>query len=287
MSPFVLDKCIITRCLVQVYKHAVAFRDDMRKSWSEMGVNQILEIKRLSRAGKTDVEIAQELEKQFGHRYHRTSIYRARKKNPDLPKDSPFLWHCMAESRDYGLPWEASAFIMDMIGMIHRVNNGLTQMDGKAHQLTPTIHEVIWWWRVHQAAPEIAKDVGTLFDIYWLATSFVFRELIHDLSGVPMETEELELRIAVKPWLDEERHQEYHQIVDRAVVPYIQPGFEMIHAFAVVANMPLDWMMGRSIKQSQHPELLYSQQYQSRPRPYEVVPIILGEEKLIGKELLL
>lgn len=259
----------------------------MGEVWSEMGIDQILEIKRLRRAGKSDEVIAQELEKLFGHKYHRTSIYRARKKYLDLGQDAPFLWHRMGEYREYGLPWEASALVMDMTGMILRINNGLANMDARAPQLAPTVREALWWWRVHQAAPEIARDMGVFFDIYWLASSFVFRDLNHELLGVPMETEELELRMAVKPWLNEERHKEYHQMVDRGVVPNVHPGFEMIHLLAMVANLPSEWVGSGSIKLSLHPELLYSQQYKSRPGCYGVVPIIFGKDQLIGKEMLL
>lgn len=114
----------------------------------------------------------------------------------------------------------------------------------------------------------------------------MFRELNEELLGIPMEGAELDLRLAVKPWLDDGRHQEYHKMVDQGVVPRVQPGFEMINALVLVAKMPTERMMGHSIKLPLHPELLYSQQYESLAGCPAVVPAFFGNQKLIGKEML-
>ena len=186
--------------------------------------------------------------------------------------DSPFRWYNMGACREYGLPWQASGFIMDMLAMIQGINAELATIKEEL-RLTPTLREVLWWWRVHQAAPEIATYVGILFDIYLLASAFLFRELSRELLAVPTDTADLEARLAVKPWLNERRHQQYHRLLDLKLVVPVQGWGEVSSALNVTSRlMPLEWVADHVIKLPEHPELLYSQQFP------ETVPIFLMEE---------
>ena len=151
--------------------------------------------------------------------------------------DSPFHWHLMEQC---GLPWEASSFLMTMLGEVTQsVTEASETHDTSLPGWRPTFRDAIWWWRVHQAAPEITD----LLDIQWWANSLAFREMVHELLGWPLVMADLEACLTLKPWLDDEHHDAYHKAVDLGVVP------------------PLRGWDGRtSLEGVGHPELLLSQQ---------------------------
>jgi hypothetical protein len=160
------------------------------------------------------------------HRFDRAGIYRAEKTLPASPLDEPFRWPKLQEC---GLPWEASAFIMNMLAAIYEYREEAAEFRERypervpAYMLdfTPTVRQMIWWWRVHLAAPEIGQQVGGLQDIRLLGDAFAVRELVHQLLGRPLETEDLEASLALKPWLSDERHDHYHRVVDLGLAPPI------------------------------------------------------------------
>jgi hypothetical protein len=197
------------------------------------------------------------------------------------PKDSPFEWHRMEE---FGLPWEASGFIMQMLGEAYRaMPRGVSVVTGNSlitEILTedrnregpawpnffppvfisfPTFREVIWWWRVREAAPEIAQQVGVLSDIRWLADFFTLREIAHELFNLPLVTADLEACLALKPWLSEDRHSDYHEMVDFEVVLPVPWG----GLYPFMEELPEEIARSTPFLHAvnmEHPELLCSQQ---------------------------
>ena len=119
-----------------------------------------------------------------------------------LDEDAPFEWHRLEE---YGLPWEASPYILDIWASIL-----------VARPLT-TVRAVRWWWRVHLAAPELSP-----LNIVFMAAEFEHRELVHEVFGQTMEMADLEAFLAFKPWIDEQHLLAYTDAVDRQQIPAFQ-----------------------------------------------------------------
>jgi hypothetical protein len=69
----------------------------------------------LRREGLSYAEIAETLsdESEDGRKFDRATIYRVCKNMPVSPLDAAFEWHKLEE---HGIPWEASSFIMEMLG---------------------------------------------------------------------------------------------------------------------------------------------------------------------------
>ena len=127
-----------------------------------------------------------------------------------LPKknlDKPFEWHLMEE---YGLPWEASPFLLEMWasflgwGKYFPISN-------------PSVREIRWWWRIHLAAPELDKEF-----IWRIAQWFLARELVQVLLNVPLELADLEAFLAYKPWVEANR-EAYERAISHDMIPAIQP----------------------------------------------------------------
>ena len=141
---------------------------------------------------------------------------------PVIDLDSPFQWSQMDQ---YGLPWEASAYIMDIRYDFEKFREALRRVqesnrqDERVIDRHLTAREAIWCWRVHQAAPEIGAAVGCLTDVRHLAIQFAFRELARDVLAEPLDIAGLEATLVYKPWLNVERHLAYHSAVDEGVIP--------------------------------------------------------------------
>ena len=138
--------------------------------------------------------------------------------------DSPFQWHLIEE---YGLPWEASGYIMDILLKLEswRVDQREWKRDHPDVVTTPylSVREALWCWRIHLAAPEIGVTVGELGDIYYLARQFSSREVTTEILGKPLNLADLEALLMYKPWLDfggeEKRHRAYHSAVEQGSIP--------------------------------------------------------------------
>jgi hypothetical protein len=136
--------------------------------------------------------------------------YSDKNPTPD-PLDEPFQWHNLSK---YGVPWEASSFLMSVLSECIQAAAKMAE-DYDKHRSFPTFRDAIWWWRIHLACPEIED----LVDLQWLANTFVVRELVHQVLGRPLVMEDLEVCLALKPWMDETHHRIYHDAVDAGIVP--------------------------------------------------------------------
>jgi|TARA_R110000824_G_C15232376_1_gene678765 hypothetical protein len=61
--------------------------------------------------------------------------------------DSQFEWHRFGE---YGIPWEAQEFLLDIWKVIWS-----GEVDWRENERRYSAREVIWWYRVHIAAPDM------------------------------------------------------------------------------------------------------------------------------------
>lgn len=178
----------------------------------------------LRRSGKTYEQIAEILsdEADDGWKFDRATIYRACKAMPDLPIDNPFEWHRLEE---YGLPWEASAYLLQVWS--HRIEywRGTDRLideerpeEDPNHSDGPlTARRARWCWRIHLADPELNVD-GVLS----LSAAFESRDLVHELLNVPLELKDLEVLLAYKPWANEERLEAYRSALIEKRIPFIE-----------------------------------------------------------------
>lgn len=233
---------------------------------------QHLRAYRLWRAGHGPTEIGKTLEAEFPEetvsaRTVATWVKGFKALRPEaVDPDAPFQWHLMG---DWGLPWEASGFILDMLSAVY-ASNYLQWASNTNTRLTPTVREALWWWRVHQAAPEIAREVGYQSDIHALASHFVSRELAHEVLGSRLELADLEVCLALKPWLDDEHHRHYHEMVKSGVVPSfeelrLKSMSDLVQKFLKPGSLEFPgWYIEVFPVDPDHPELLWSQQWARR-----------------------
>ena len=136
--------------------------------------------------------------------------------------DDPFEWHRLGEYRVKGLdiPWEASRYILDMwhdIKAGKHVNVGRIILAGVKKWPAPTVREVGWWWRVHQALPDI-----DWLDVHDIAAAFVLREIDRDILGKPFKVDDLEAWMAWRPYADENRAEDYISAISNGIIPKIE-----------------------------------------------------------------
>lgn len=117
--------------------------------------------------------------------------------------DQPFVWHRIEE---YDLPWEASAYLLEMWRMV--MNGEMTRFNERG-QSVPTVRQAKWWWRIHQAAP----DLNSKGDVWFLAQRFVNREMLIQVLDEPLDFADLEAHLAYKPWENEDRIEAYRKAV--------------------------------------------------------------------------
>jgi len=129
-----------------------------------------------------------------------------------LDLDATFAWHKL---EDYGLPWEASSYLL----AISRLSS---EEAIEGHYYRPTNRQARWWWRIHQAVPQI--DV--LSDVWFLAQRFVNRELIAEVLGRPLEFDDLEAHLAYKPWEgwpdNPDRFKVYFLAIRKGLIPVVE-----------------------------------------------------------------
>ena len=111
-------------------------------------------------------------------------------------------------------------------------------------------------------------------DLCHLANNFAYRELCADILGSPLDLSDLESCLVLKPWLDEERHQAYHQLIDLNLVPRVKPFWYTLESREALIEAGSDVrLLGfKSLSlfpvAYEHPELLMSQQVAFRRERY-------------------
>ena len=80
--------------------------------------------------------------------------------------------------------------------------------------LRPTARDAHWWWRVHNAAPDLS-----LLKKRAIGSAFASRELKMEILGWPLELEDLEAFLAYKPWLGEENQFIYRNAIELGHIP--------------------------------------------------------------------
>ena len=127
--------------------------------------------------------------------------------------DEPFEWHRMGE---YGFSWQDGEWFLAMWKA--RLETAATVWKMSQTQLPPpTVRNAQWWWRVHQAAPEL-----TDIDVHSVASAYERRELRKDLGGEKFYAADLNAFLAFKPWLDDLAAETYEGAVASGFIPKVR-----------------------------------------------------------------
>jgi hypothetical protein len=184
--------------------------------------------------------------------------------------DSPFQWHHM---ESYSIPWEASAYLTEILFNKMPSNNSparITFPDSTPPQMildstSFTGRIAQWCWRVHLVAPEIGTTVGQQSDVYHIAKQFAHRQMTADVLREQVDLKDLETILVYKPWLNDKRHQAYHQALYGEIVPPIlgdsghdRDSLSLPERFMDAILDPILRPANRN--RIEHPELLLSQQ---------------------------
>lgn len=193
-------------------------------------------------------------EAEDGRKFDRATIYRAYKNLPDPPDDDPFEWHRLEE---YGLPWEASAFLMGMWVYVQAFEAMLHSEYDYPAAIPPTVRQARWWWRVHQ----LVSEVETKLDIHIWAGEFVRYELFKDILGKPQDMSGLEAYLAYKPWAGPEEHAVYILAVSEGRIPYLPNVWSEIHLGEQLRGIAKHTDAGYAGLDVLHPERLPSETF--------------------------
>lgn len=160
-------------------------------------------------------ELISEFSEDFTVSLRTISSWVAAFKALDTSPDDPFEWHRLEEYREkWSLPWESTEFILRMSTLIWKGRLGPSISP-------PTVRSVLWWWRVHIAAPDL--DLGR---VEREARRFVDRELEILLYGSPVEIDDLYAYLGFRPWDGEEQRKEWRQaIAEGRIREYHGEGF--------------------------------------------------------------
>lgn len=137
----------------------------------------------------------------------------------DAGLDDPFEWQRLDE---YGLPWEASSFLLSMWFNVQNVGWMLEEEYDLPALSSPTVRQARWWWRIHQLVPEVESKL----DIYLWAEAFVRYELFKDILGKPVDVTGLWAYLAYKPWEGDFALDLYNIAWTRGRITPLPGGFE-------------------------------------------------------------
>ena len=151
-----------------------------------------------------------------------------------LRLDEAFAWN---QLDSYGLPWEASRFLLDFATMLIEHRNPtvvITDARGRRQSFPPTWREMRWAWRVHQAlGGEAVMVYGDhvrpeyrlghyLGDVEGVSAAFATRELVHHVLGEKLDLADLEGFLAYRPWEGHEERWRYLRAVEEGFIPGVR-----------------------------------------------------------------
>lgn len=172
--------------------------------------------------------------------------------------DKVFEWHRMEE---YGLPWEASGLIHEMLSLIFIGHFQEDQYVQVQEDELPTIRQVRWWWRVHLALPNLYIYTENLhFDLYYIAQRFCFREIQKDVLRMDVDFADLEAHLAYQPWAGSHNEERYLEDIKYDVIKPLPTSSKRRTSMESLINNELDTPSAVHDSYSKHRYLLISQQ---------------------------
>ena len=192
----------------------------MPKKTNEKVVVRIYEMHAL---GDTLDEIVKQLEAEFPEELvpDKSTVFRRIKKvhnettKEQLAEDKPFVWgqHCIG-------PWGSSNVVLATWGWYHSID-----LDQKVGPFSRRLAR--WVWRVGEAVgadelnylnhPNLEDPRGyvTRFSFFLIAREYAWRETAAMVLNEEFKTEDLDLWLAMLPWVDQDRYESYNKVRDR------------------------------------------------------------------------
>jgi hypothetical protein len=174
----------------------------------------------LRQKGMSFQTIADTLSKdaEDGRKFNRATILRVCRSMPDSPSDQPFEWHRLEE---YGLPWEASEYLLKMACFIQEFEANLFRTlqiftSDTSPKAPPTVRQARWWWRVHQA---VSDAEGGYLNVYIWAEEYVRYELYKDILDKDVDVTGLDAYLTYRPWFGEQHLERYTTALDEERIP--------------------------------------------------------------------
>ena len=154
------------------------------------------------------------LEEQFGREeaagQRTVEKWRAGWKAKPIEADVPFEWHRMTE---FELPCEAGAFLLRMRVFVLEGKDRFFIVGAVDQERRPVFSFRLakWCWWVHLAAPDLC-----MLDVSWLANTCSFRELAQDLTGHPLNLDDITDYLGFRPWINKSHRTRYMEAVKSA-----------------------------------------------------------------------
>ena len=133
--------------------------------------------------------------------------------------DQRFEWHRLDE---YGLPWEAGSYLLDMWREIKELGALLHSAHLVTVKHAPTVRQARWWWRVHLAVPEMEVKLN----VYLWAEEICRQELYRDLLEKPMDLAGIDAYLAYQPWASPENEAAYTAARREDRIPGLPDSFD-------------------------------------------------------------
>ena len=190
--------------------------DRYRQMWDSEKIRAY----QLRREGGSFQTIADILSKgaEDGRKFNRATILRVCRSMPDSPSDQPFEWHRLEE---YGLPWEASGYLLKMACFIQELETNLFRTlqiftSDTSPKVPPTVRQARWWWRVHQA---VSEAEGGYLNVYIWAEEYVRYELYKDILDKDVDVTGLDAYLTYRPWFGEQHLERYTAALNERRIP--------------------------------------------------------------------
>ena len=179
---------------------------------------------------------------------------------------------------EYGLPWEASEYLMRMWVYYCEELVALSPRSGEPLVPPPSVRQMKWMWRVHLAAPDLTE-----YDTWMVSCRFTLREMCHDLLGHADDMFDLEAHLTYRPWESDQSLDRYRSAIEAGHIPplsiWLDKGTGTLHIPGIgtgiirryAAPIPGDIMLmaETSLMLDDRPELLPSQQHEIVERAHQ------------------
>ena len=136
--------------------------------------------------------------------------------------DRPFQWQRLEED---SLPWEAGGILLEIwayaIQLKASLEAGLKRASTDTDiptiptdQLTATVRQARWWWRVHCAAPDLTANMKWKFGF-----ECAMREQVYELLDEPFDLSDVQGYLAFGEWRQDAAEGEYARLVNEESLP--------------------------------------------------------------------
>ena len=155
--------------------------------------------------------------------------------------DQEFRWE---EMEQFDLPWDSAGYLLPLLAEVQWLQDwvhqlAVTRPDLKIEEfeepisIKPPVRQVIWWWRVHLAAPDIGLD-----DVIALGAECYWREIANIAHRTPLYLDDITSFLAYRPWQDEQSRDRYRNALNLGTVLPRNSGLKTQDVEAIIDMTP-------------------------------------------------